>query len=722
MLLQDECHSRCGTCAPIVSVLWLLTPKARKNQVCSLPPLMYGVRIAHASLSTKGAHSSWVVRLPGVRLLFLALVVAACTSATEGRRVEYPRNVRPALGPAVATALASDPAGLRVLANENGGSGRAGLLATTADEYAALWEDLGLHRPAPAVNFATHVVFGTSYFGGVCHPELVAAHVDAAGVLSLEARPTVDVCVSLAARVVQVVAVPRSILPAHFTWSTEDGDFAFDLAPRSASAPTITAPAIDAGLRPAITAPRGTVALPAAGRIVLASLDDGRQIWIARRSADDISVVLADIATRGPLRTIVTWDERYHRFSSGHDSRGRSVNAGPPLDVLTFARRADDRIAIGEPISVTYAPPIPRDREPTLDGPDKPYTATPTPFSALADRRFGVITESLVTGSDGQSRVCTLPLGKIRRFLRGCPTSAPSVFALPASGGRGGIAELTGPIVVHRTGATADIAISIGSGMAAWTVDATLDAPAARGPTRARGALTLATTARGDTSAAKNGFDAPATCMNAAALGSPDEAWTFTAPRAATYTFELDASYDGTLALVDATGRVIACADDSPADRRATLRLELAANQPVRVVVDGFGGQRGSYQLLAREQPALAHLAVGGSVTGDTTDAPDFESHGCHAPAGDHRYPLTITEAGLYNFRIETPGWAPMLSVLPAGSDVGCYTTVSPLTYVELLAPGDYNIIVDGSAAKEHGPYTLSVERCASDDKAACKR
>ena len=122
------------------------------------------------------------------------------------------------------------------------------------------------------------------------------------------------------------------------------------------------------------------------------------------------------------------------------------------------------------------------------------------------------------------------------------------------------------------------------------------------------------------------------------------------------------------------------------------------------------------------EQPPLPRLVVGSSVTGDTTHAIDQESHGCFAPAGDHRIPVHVDTAGLYAFRIDTPGWAPMISVFAAGgSEFGCYTHQSPLIDLYLLEPGDYFVVVDGSDTKQRGRYTLSANRCPTDDKAACK-
>ena len=81
-----------------------------------------------------------------------------------------------------------------------------------------------------------------------------------------------------------------------------------------------------------------------------------------------------------------------------------------------------------------------------------------------------------------------------------------------------------------------------------------------------------------------------------------------------------------------------------------------------------------------------------------------------------------IEAAGLYAFRIDTPGWAPMISVLPAGGRAfGCYTHRPPLVSTQRLEPGEHYVVIDGADKKHRGTYTLSVERCPTDDAKACK-
>ena len=662
-----------------------------------------------------------------MRFLVLALV-AACSAPIAGTPTQRPHRPPPP-GPPIATALASDPTGIRVLANHNAGSGRAGLLATNATEYAALWHDVGLRSSPPAVNFTTHVVLGSNFPDGVCQPELVAANIDAAGILTFQEAHFAVACILLLSRTTRVVAVPRSLLPPHFTWRTDEGDFAFDLATHSsiATSPSIT---IDTGARTSLATSRGTVVLPAVGRIALRSLDDGRQIWVARRDTDDISAILADHPSRTPgIHSAVMWNSPAHRFLSDHDSRGRSVHGNPPLDVLAFARVDDDHISIGDPIAVAYAPPVPRDREPTLDGAAKPYTEAPAYFSRIHENHWGVIADSLVIGTSGPAQLCTLPEGKARQYLGGCLRSHPTVPAIPTRrNSTRGISMTQGPLAILRAGNTAAIVINLGNGESGWVVEHSFQRPAPRGPTARRADLPVGITVTGTTANGNNGFDVPDSCVPIVGRGSPDESWMFTAPRSGTYIFELETKYDGTLALLDMRpsaneGDVLACNDDAKGFyRRSLIRIELTAMTKVRVLVDGFGGDRGDYKLTVHEQPTLPRLEVGTPMTGDTTHAIDQESHGCSAPAGDHRYPLTIREAGRYAFRIDTPGWAPMLSVFPAGgSEFGCYTHLPPLIDSQVMEPGEYFVVIDGNDTKQRGKYTLSVSRCEGTDEKACE-
>jgi hypothetical protein len=335
------------------------------------------------------------------------------------------------------------------------------------------------------------------------------------------------------------------------------------------------------------------------------------------------------------------------------------------------------------------------------------------PFAAISDGGYGRIDADLITGLDGQARLCKLPEGKLRQYLPGCPSGAPVLIGAPRGRGRG-IDMIDGPLVVRRRGAGVDLILDTGNGVAGWAVEHTLGKPAPRGATRTAGALTVGTIARGDTSGAKDGFTPP--CIPAEAGGGPDEAWTLTATERGRYAIQLDSDRDGVLAVVDADGRVLACNDDRHGYYASSVvHVDLEVGAKVRVIVDAFGGATQRYSLSVRAEPPLANggvLVLAVPVTGDTTNAIDDHSEGCYAPAGDHAYTLTVDEAGAYDVRIETPGWSPLLSVTHAdGGLVGCHDSTTPLTEKLQLEAGTYSIIVDGDNPKAAGRYTLRVDR-----------
>ncbi|HEU0031189.1 MAG TPA: hypothetical protein VFQ53_11190 [Kofleriaceae bacterium] len=625
------------------------------------------------------------------------VVACAGPAARTGKRVEAPAPTA-----AITRASTAEPDGVRVLANTRAAAGKSGLVASTPAELRALWRDVGLRGAPPPVDFARHVVIGTNFESGVCQPEIVGARVDAAHVLTLETVEDGGVCILLAVRIARVVAVPRALVGTHFTWRTSEREaYAFEVAPPSATAPPPAVPPASAAI-----VERGRVALPAPGTIALRALANGRAIWVVNREADDVSVLLADLATaERHVRTRVSWDAKRGRFSTDHDSRGHSVHGGAPLTRLAFERRGDQLI-VGDPLVESPRPFAieARAAAPRLEGAATPYDAiAPVELSAVRDGEFGVVAADLITGLDGIPRLCTLPEGKLRRYLTGCPANAPAL-ADTAHGTRAGIDQREGPFVVRRRGRDVDLVIAIGGGAAGWVVDGPRATAAPKGATRARGALVVGRAVTGDTHGAADGF-APS-CIVADAQGAPDENWSFTATDAGTYAFGLTSDRDGVLAIVRASGEVI-CADDPSA-----LTVELARGEAVRVVVDAFAGFAQRYTLRA-ERLALPDggvLQLGRPVSGDTTHAIDQHSEGCSAPAGDHAYRFTVDHQASYRFELVETGWdGGMISVIDAsGHQRGCSVNRTS-TYV--LERGTYTIVVDGNRELARGAYTLRVDR-----------
>ncbi|MDI1477322.1 hypothetical protein [Polyangium sp. y55x31] len=659
-------------------------------------------------------------------LLFaLTLSLAGCTGALRGTAL----SEAPKPAAVTARATAAEPGGLRVLANgrttrwETEGA----WLATDEDELGALWNAVGKEEPLPRVDFDTHVVLGVAYEGGVCEPEIEAIEVDAAGTLRLRTAHLAGECILAAVSVARVLAVPRRILPPRFVFlaTPPRPAYAFDLPATKpkASAPTPEPPPVPPLERPSLPAPLGVVALPARGHIALRTLDDGRAVWVVAHRSGAISVLSADNPAyeNSPwLRKKVQWLPRVGRFGSEHDSAGRSVQGAPPLETRLFARQSDGRIAIGDPAPLAPGLIEPRAEAPTLEGSTEPYTDLPLfPLDELPEGRIALVDSALVLGASGPMRLCNEPTNpKLLDRFRGCPDDAPAVVGSPWEE-RSRVTILTAPVIVRRRRGALDLAIWASDGIGGIAVERPPPPPPApRGASRARGALTLGAAARGDTRGANDGFSL--NCV--AAGGSPDETWTFTAPRSGLYAIQLESDYDGALALYHAGGGLLTCNDDRYGYGGSSIvHVSLARGAQVQVVVDGFGGEAGAYTLRVQEEAPLAYggvLELGREVAGDTTKSTDDHVANCTSYGNDDAWSLEIKESGPYVFRVEARGWTPVLSILADGATMPHACTMGrspghPLVKEHHLERGKYKIIVDGPQEKDAGPYRLRVDRKA---------
>ncbi|MDI1452004.1 hypothetical protein [Polyangium sp. 6x1] len=659
-----------------------------------------------------------------LRSLFLALSfsLAGCTGAFRGT----PLSEVPKPAAVTARATTAEPDGLRVVTATATRIAEEGVwLAADEEELRSLWNAIGAEGPPPRVDFDTHVVLGSSYLGGVCEPEIDTAEVDAAGTLRLRTHPLGHVeCILLGVYLAQAIAVPRRILPSRFVFVAPDSGkpYALDLpaAKPRASAASRGAPPISSLERPSLPAPLGVVALPPQGHIALRTLDDGRAVWVVAHRSGAISVLSADEprSSYSPwLRKKVEWISRVGRFGSEHDAAGRSVHGAAPLETRVFARQGDGRIAIGEPAPLAPGPIEPRAEAPTLQGSSEPYTDLPLlPLDAMPEGRVARVDSDLVFGLSGPARLCNLPtVDKVLDHFPGCPEHAPAVLGSPSEPRRG-VTFMQAPVIVRRRGGAVDLAI-LGSDGTGGLASNPLFPPAPRGDSRARGALTMGAPVRGTTSGAKDGVS-PA-CVPVG--GAPDETWTFTAPRAGLYAFQLDSDYDGALAVHDADGALLACNDDRHSLVSSSLvHISLAQGARAKVVVDGFGGHHGAYTLWVKEEAPLAHggvLVLGREVAGDTSKSTDDHAGHCTSDGNDDEW-LFDAEDTTYVFRLETPGWTGVLSVLAEGTSMPHHCTrepspSSPLVTEWALAPKKYKVIVDGPSEKDAGPYRLRVERKA---------
>jgi hypothetical protein len=629
-----------------------------------------------------------------LRLLVTAALVGGCARPTTGTPV---RHV-PERGAIHGRATTAEPGGVRVLLNGRVRDSVDGAwLAGSRRELKGLWRRVGGEGEPPAVDFATHVVLGTGFGDGPCRPEVVAIAVDEHDTVRMETQSQGGVCIALLVRVGLAVAVPRRILPEELVWVRGSTGHRFTLPPPGAPLET---PAESSLERESIDDPRGRVALPPIGRITLGSLDDGRQVWVARHQSGEVSVVLADLLPdrRRAIGQRVQWEPRRGRFSTGHDSRGRAVDGGEPLPVFRYAIDGDE-IVIGAPVRIGPGPILPVDLAPDLRGSAHPYDELETvTLDALPEGRIVRVGADLVYGVDGPPRLCTPPEHpKLQRHWLGCDQSA-----LPYAAGRAeerpGVTRLIGPLVVRRRGAVVDLVIGLGGGYSGGVREHRIEPPAPSGRTRARGRLTLGQTVHGDTSDAQNGFEPP--CV--AAPGAPDEGWTLTVDEGQRVAFELESEYDGALAVVDADGELLACNDDRHGHYFSSIaHADLEPGVPVRVIVDGFGGKAGAYELTARvatPPPNGGVLPLGQTVRGDTRGATDDQSSMCAADGPDHALRFEVTDAGRYRFVVDAPEWSPLLAIRPDGRDnvLACGVGQGQVEDEHVLEPGTYWVIVDG--------------------------
>ncbi|WP_236519465.1 hypothetical protein [Sandaracinus amylolyticus] len=654
---------------------------------------------------------------------FVGLALAGCGGPIAGARQTVPL---PTHFTAVARATTDDPEGLRVLWNGGSDASEHGAwIATTHSELEALWERVGAAGPVPEVDLRTHVVIGESFMNGACMDEIVAVERDAEGRVLLRTEPLVEMCIALAVQDARVVAVPRDVLGESITWfSNDDGEpgaYAFRIPPPSpdaARAITAGAPSTE---RDAIASPLGTIALPAPGTLALRALDDGREVWVAHLTEGRVHVVAADaVSTNDWLRHPVRWDAARGRFGTEHDVTGRSVHGGTPLETHVFARVGADRIAVGEVVSIAPRGTVEaRASAPSLDGDAMPYASLPVidqqTLEAVPEGYVARVGADLVAGLDGPPRLCMLPEDpKLRAHFEGCDETSLALRDAPDESRRG-ISVVHGPLLVRRRGDALDLAIADGAGESGWVVEHRIADAAPHGETRDRGALGLDREVSGDTRGAPDGFAIE--CVSAG--GSPDESWSFVAPRAGSYAFELASDHDGAIAVVADDGAPLDCNDDRHGHYRSSIaHATLAAGQRVRVVVDGFGGQAGAYRLHASEIPTLEHdgaLALGVTVAGDTSRATDDLSAGCHAPARDDAWRLEVSEPGRHRVRIEADGWHPLLAAYADGAAIpmtcGVGTGGGSREEIYDLAAGTWWIVVDGARAEDAGAYRLTVER-----------
>ena len=652
----------------------------------------------------------------------LSIAVILCFAASCGvrRGSSRTRPREPASAGTVARATTSDPGGLIVLWHDAVGGynwrSRA-FLATSPSELRHLWRKVGATSDVPAIDFRHYVVFGALHQGRACLNEVTTVEAEPGGLLRVRGRTLYENCVDSAHLVAQVIAVPRRLLERRVVLAPLDWDeaFAFRIprrVPRSSE--RVETEGVTAAERsPTAIAPPppGTqrLALPRRGYIALTTLEDGSELWVAHHRDGSVVVVPTSLPDGTGMSFPLSYRSDLGRFGSDHDARGHSVHGRAPLDAYQITRLDENHVRLGPLAPVPRGLIQPREEAPELAGPSVPYSELkPRPtFETIPDGHVGLVDLDVVFGNGGPARLCRVPRSrKLQDHFPGCPASAPAVLG-SRTVPRGVLSVFGGPVVVRRQGNEATLAIPRGNSQ--WgSVVRPLPPPARHGRTRERGVLTLSASRSGSTQDAQDGFLPP--CVEAS--GSPDEAWRFVAPASGSYAVAIEGEFDGALAVVDQTNQVLACNDDRHGSYSSSLlHVTLKQGSESRIIVDGFGGARGTYSVrVTRDQP-LAHggrLDLGTWVQGDTRFATDDHSRGCYAPARDDEWRLTIEHEGTYHFRVGGDGWKPTLAILEPDTAgfVGCGSG----KHEYHLAAGEWLVVVDGNEPDTGGPYRLWVE------------
>ena len=205
-----------------------------------------------------------------------------------------------------------------------------------------------------------------------------------------------------------------------------------------------------------------------------------------------------------------------------------------------------------------------------------------------------------------------------------------------------------------------------------------------------------------------------------APAGSPDDAFLFTAPTDGSYRFDtVGSGYDTVLYLTDpqSCGQ-IACNDDHES-LTSELSLDMAAGDQVMVVVDGFGGASGYYELhidvIPTGQCPLADLGsnVPQTVSGSTVGMGSDYVGLCAGSGPEVSYAFTPPQTGNYLFTTQGSSFDTVLYVHDGGCNgppLACnddYNGLQSLLYLALQQGQQIVVFVDSFS--QPGSYVLNV-------------
>jgi hypothetical protein len=162
--------------------------------------------------------------------------------------------------------------------------------------------------------------------------------------------------------------------------------------------------------------------------------------------------------------------------------------------------------------------------------------------------------------------------------------------------------------------------------------------------------------------------------------GAPDIAFTFTAPEAGPYTFDTYGSaYDTVLYVLDGvcTGTELACDDDGLGGGDSVVSVDLAQDQEVTVVVDGFGLFGDDFEVhVGSGQLACPRDDLGSTVPNTIIDSSilaedEFDASCANGTSGDFAYTFTAPSAGSYIFDTLGSDYNTVIGIFDGMCDTG---------------------------------------------------
>ncbi len=184
--------------------------------------------------------------------------------------------------------------------------------------------------------------------------------------------------------------------------------------------------------------------------------------------------------------------------------------------------------------------------------------------------------------------------------------------------------------------------------------------------------------------------------------GTPDAVYRFIAPEDGRYVFSTSSDYDAVLALFDGASE-LQCNDDFGDTAHSRLVTTLRQGQAVDVVVDGFAGNMGSFELSASRiviQPPQM-LSAGQDARGSTVGQSDAFTPECGSQPGtpDQVWRFTPQVSGSYRFHVDSD-YDGVLAVYAQDQLLLCNDDAGSTRASEVIGPlqagQTYEVVVDG--------------------------